>query len=156
MTDLQNDNREQGKFFEERFFRQAGLNGLQAIKNPLSCKWAWTKLHLVKGQLDYLLLKKKITAFIDCKSFVGEYFTFSGLDPHQVERAILFNEWEIPAGFVVWLRGDNTVTFFTGQKIAEFGERSRFTSADGVLLGSIEDFDLRRVFDVSSVPLANP
>lgn len=139
------ENQQEGKLFEELFTKQAQRAGFLVQKNLLSAKFTWGgRTQLVKSQLDFTLADQTgKVGFFDTKSYGKDFFTFSDLDPKQVERALLYNEWSIPSGFVVWFRPSNRVVFFSGRLITQRGSRSRFQSLDGVSLGSFERFDLK-------------
>lgn len=138
---------EEGRIFEKLFIRQAQRNGLLAIKNHLSAKHGWKgRLILIKSELDFKLITQSgRVGFFDCKSFAGEKFTYSMIDPDQMQRAITYVEWNVPAGFVIWFRKYNRVVFFSVATIANKGPGTSFGPRDGDLLGRYEEFNLKRL-----------
>ena len=140
-------NQAEGKGFEDIFERQGRSCGLLIIKQPLACRpIGGGKLIPMKSDLDFKVISRLgDVAYIDTKSFTGDYFTYSDLNPKQVERACLYNEWNVPSGFVVWLRGANQVVYYPGHWVRTAGPRSRFAATTGVLLGNIQKFNLELV-----------
>lgn len=148
--------REEGKFFEDLFMIQARRVGLLAQKNEQACRVTgsgkFTRVKLLKGELDFKLVARGgPVGFFDCKSYGNAHFIYSDLDPDQLDRAILYNNWEIPGGFVVFFRPLKTVSFFSGHVIARKGARNRFEPEDGVILGPWDNFDLRKALGPRNV-----
>lgn len=138
------ENRRQGRYFEELFFKQAQKLGLLALPSYLACKMSYAgQLMLIPGDLDFKLVQERVTGFFDCKCFDADHFNYSALDQHQIERATLYNERKVPSGFVVLLKKTKNVYFYSGQSISKRGQGSMFSPADGVLLGPWYEFDLR-------------
>jgi hypothetical protein len=144
--------KEAGTTFEKLFERQCQLAGLWAEPNHIKARRGWKgKLQELKSNLDYTVIRRGGTlAFIDCKTYDDWFFTFSKLDPHQVELARRYNEYGIDAGFVVWFREVDKVSFFSGHRIAALGERTRFSFGDGIALGTWARFDPTLVFRLQS------
>lgn len=145
------DNRVEGKSFEEVFFLHAQYSGLLPTKNHLTAFYLpGGRVKVVKSELDFRLIRREDgrVAYLDCKSFKDSFFVFSDLDEKQVERAILYNECNVPSGFVVYFRSVNRVAFFSGQDIAAKGPRARFDVSEGRFLGRIEKLDLKRIMEV--------
>jgi hypothetical protein len=138
----------QGREFEEIFLKRAHSNGLLAIrKYPPAKPTGNGRFTVLKGQLDYEVVTcgGKWGA-IDCKSFIDDFFTYSVLCQEQIKTAVLYNDWKILSGFVVWLRKPNQVVFYSGRTIQSIGPGGRFEAKDGFVLGTIEDFDLRKLW----------
>lgn len=144
---MSQDNREHGKFFEEAFFKQATSNGLFARKNMLSCKHTWGgRVQILKSQLDFTLVNTKgSVGFFDCKNFIENKFYFSEIDDDQLKLSVVWLSWKVPSGFVVWFRSLNKVSFFSGNDIKSKGPGNSFQPTDGVVLGKIEGFDLKKL-----------
>mgnify|MGYP000464511125 CR=1 FL=1 len=147
-------NRITGQFFEETFERYALYQGFLPKRNMLSAQpKGGNRWQPVKSQLDWNVYKKNgMCAIVDCKSFQSGYFTYSSLDEKQVERALEFNRWQIPSGFVVWFRAVNKVSFFSGAAIEKAGPRTRFLPEHGTVLGRLQDFVLSPIFDPTIPP----
>ena len=140
------EGREEGKIFELVFERQARRLGLLPIKNHLTCKFVPNRRPLIlKSELDYKLVEKKTgrIGYFDCKSYGKDFFTYSELDPEQVKRAALYEEWNVPSGFVVFFRPTSTVRFFTASYVLKKGPGNRFSVNEGVGLGRWDNFELR-------------
>ncbi len=142
------ENRNQGASFEDVFFKIAQLQGFLILKNHTSCRFVpgGRAIVIKEGELDFKLINSDgVTGFFDCKSYQDDFFTFSQLDEKQIERSLLYNEWNIPSGFIVYFHKTNMVVFFPGHIITKKGPRSRFDITDGIGLGSIFKFDLHRI-----------
>ncbi len=124
------------------------MNGLFPIQNYLTARYIFKNNYkVVKSNLDMTLISPEgEVGFFDCKSFESEFFTFSDLNPDQVKRAVLYNNWNVPSGFVVFFRPINRIAYFTGLQISEAGPGSRFVPLSGLELGRLESFDLRALF----------
>lgn len=143
------ESRDHGRVFEELFLRQAQRNGLLAKKNePPARRIYGGRLQQIKGSLDYMLVNQRgRLGFFDCKSFGVERFVHSALDEDQVETAQLLNDWNVPAGFVVWFRPLDKIVYITGFTVCARGPGESFGPDDGRWLGGFADFDLKRVLD---------
>lgn len=141
------NNRDQGLLFESMFKDRAQINGMLAEKNHLTARYLpGGRVKVVKSELDYRLINQSgRIGYFDCKSFIGDSFTYSQIDPDQLDRALKYEYWNIPSGFIVWLRSINKVVWFKGTVIQRKGARASFGPEDGVLLGTIENFDLKRL-----------
>lgn len=141
-------NKTAGAQFEKLFVHRAALGGLLALKNELSFRYqAGGKMLPIRTDLDFRLFNKKgQVAYLDCKSFTGEHFTYSQIDRHQLDRARIYESFNVPAGFVVWLQGPQVVVYYPARVLIAGGARSRFTVDDGAVLGEPMTFDLRLVF----------
>jgi hypothetical protein len=140
-------NREIGKVFEELFKNQAKFSGLLALKNPQAAQYTYNgKLKPIPGDLDFKLIDSKgNVGYFDCKSFDGEKFSFSELKEHQVDRACLYNEWGVPAGFVVCFRESRRVVYYPGGYVKAKGPRTSFSCYEGLFLGFFENFNLKMI-----------
>lgn len=141
-----NSNRLEGKFFEELFKKRAQMNGLLARKNHLTAIVTGFngRVNVVKSELDFTLINQDgRCGFFDCKSFGGDRFSHSFLNPKQIERAVLYNDWNVPSGFVFYFRKTNQIVFYSGKHIESVGPKNSFGPEDGQLLGRAELFDLK-------------
>lgn len=147
MADL--TNREQGKIFEELFLKQAQRLGITCLRNYQTCRFLFKgRVQVIPGQLDFTLITQDgKVGFFDCKTFDSNHFTFSQLTEHQVIRSVLYNDNQVPSGFVVWFRPINSIVYFTGLTIAFKGSGSRFNSSDGIYLGRFEQFNLNIIMN---------
>ncbi len=142
------DNRDQGASFEDVFYKQAQLQGFLILKNHTTCRFipGGRAIVIREGELDFKLITNEgRTGFFDCKCFQGDSFTYSMLDEKQIERSLLYSEWNIPSGFIVYFMKTNKVYLFRGDHIYGKGPRSRFDHADGKLLGTIFQFKINHV-----------
>jgi len=145
-----------GTTFEKLFERQCQLAGLWAEPNHTRAKRGWKgKLQELKSNLDYTVIARDgRIGFFDCKTFDEPHFTFSRIPEHQRDLAQRYNEWGVPAGFVVWFRPINQVCFYPGWLLAGRGPGTRFLPLDGVPLGTWGRFDPLLLFSRS--PMGSP
>jgi hypothetical protein len=143
-------NKQTGSAFEDLFFKQAQRNGLLVIKNYISAQYTYKgRLQAVPSDLDFKLISQLgQVGYFDAKTYQEDHFVYSQLEEHQLARAVLYNNWSVQSGFVVWLRKVNLVVFFSGHVIARKGPGSRFKFEDGLVLGRWENFDLRPLLSV--------
>ena len=138
------ENRASGKHFELLFRAQCERLGYLVVKNDLSARHLrGGKVRLLKSQLDFLVITREgRCGLFDCKSFEGSYLTRSQLNDQQVERAYLYNEFNLPAGFIVWHRETNKIVYYKGELIVKIGSKARFDPSNGTPLGEIFRFDI--------------
>lgn len=139
--------REEGKAWEQAFKARGGSNGLLVLKNELSAHYiGGGGVRVTKADLDFRVIRRQDgrIGYFDCKTYHDGFFTFSDLNEKQVERAVLYNECNVPSGFIVWFRTLDVVSFYSGQVIQEMGSGTRFRPVMGRILGSLQDFDLRK------------
>lgn len=149
-ADIARENRNEGKAFENVFETQCRYNGILPIKNQLTAKFInGGRVVLEKSNLDYTLIRKSVVAFADCKSFAEDSFTYSeiAVRPQQLERAVLYNEHGVAAGFVVWHRKSHRVVYYHGGYIFHKGPGNSFLPTEGVLLGNLQKFNTQLIFD---------
>ncbi len=142
-----NENRENGKGFEDVFTLQAKLNGLFPFRNELACRYVGSKVITLKSNLDFTVITRNgKVAFLDCKTFQNPYFTFSEIKPSQLKLASDYEFWNVPSGFVVLFMKTRQVVYYTARRIELFGPGARFLPESGLSLGKLESFDLRLVY----------
>lgn len=141
-------NKREGAQFEAQFAARCGVDGLKALKNPLAFKYLkGGRIQPIRCDLDYRVLRQDgRVAFIDTKCFDAAHFTYGMLETHQIQRAICYAAWQVPAGFVVYLKGCQKIVYYTGATIGTLGPRTRFTVSHGHVLGVPYDFDTSGIF----------
>lgn len=144
--------RQRGKAFEDMFERLLLYQGFLPLKNRLSVKVIGPNKFLPeKSQLDYTVISRKgDVGFFDCKSFVTNSIPFSHITKHQLEKALLYNEWAVCSGFIIWFRSMNLIVFFSGLVVNSLAGKS-LGPDNGIVLGPLENFQFKRVFD-SEIP----
>jgi hypothetical protein len=138
-------NKANGNAFEDLFLRQARRNGLLVIKHFLTARFTYRgRVQIIPGELDFKIANQQgRIGYFDCKTYHDSHFVYSALDSDQVKRAVTYNHYCIPSGFIVWFRQINQVVFYSGHAIARKGPGSRFEPSDGQSLGPFENFDLK-------------
>lgn len=151
-------NKAEGAFFERILEHMAATQGVLAQKQPLAFKYlAGGKVLPIRTELDFSLINREgRIAFADAKNFEGDYFTYSQLDVMQIKRATRYNEWGVPAGFVVRHAGSNEVCFYSGEVVATHGPRTRFEPSKGIPLGTLLHFKVAPIFAALPEPKPLP
>lgn len=141
-------NKAKGARFEAILQWRAMTLGMKALKNELTFKYLkGGKVQPIHADLDFRILRRDgRVCYVDCKSWQGDRFTWSQLDMQQYARACQYEDFNIPAGFVVHFSGTDAVCFYSATLLKQHGPGSRFTAAQGVLLGQVTDFDLEPIF----------
>lgn len=143
-----NQNRIKGAQFESLLVCRAGASGMKALKNELSFRYLpGGRIKPIRADLDFRVLKGDgRVAWVDCKSFDAISFTYSQIDKHQLQRALAYQQYMVPAGFVVWLEPLRQVVFYSAQCLWRRGPGARFRAEDGMGLGDSYGFDLSSIF----------
>lgn len=146
-------NRIKGAQFESLLICRAGASGMKALRNELSFRYQrGGKIRPIRADLDFRVLRKDgRIAYVDTKSFNALSFTYSQIDHHQLRRALCYQEYNVPAGFVVWLEPLRQVVFYSGRTLWNHGARTRFGPKHGILLGDSYTFSLAGVFPKDDV-----
>lgn len=146
-------NKAKGAHFEAQFVARCGAYGLKALRNELSFRYSkGGKINPVRADLDYRVLRRDgRIAYVDMKVVATEHFTYAQFAKHQMQRALQYAMYNVPSGFVVLFEPTKSVAFFTGDVIYRRGPRTRFTAADGALLGAPYTFDPRLIFEAHTI-----
>jgi hypothetical protein len=140
-----------GKAWEQVIERRARSNGLLILKHELTGRYVGGGgAKLIKSELDFSLLNRDgRLAVFDAKTYDEDHFDYSALlsrkppYTHQIDRALMYRDWGVNAGFLVWHRSIDHVVFYSGHTIAGFGPGTRFRPNMGFGLGNVSDFGLR-------------
>jgi hypothetical protein len=146
-----NENRLAGARFEAVFVHRAGVSGYLAIKQHLQHRYLpGGRAQAIKSELDFSLIEKTgRVSYIDCKSFGTHRVAKSQLDKAQISRAALYNQWSVPAGFVVELRPLGKVVFFSGLQFWRLPKGKSLGLEDGKLLGPSATFRFDAIWAAS-------
>jgi len=143
-------NKNRGLDFEHIFQKKALREGYNILKNHLTAFWIpfpRRQLKVIKGELDFRMFDRKgRISYLDCKTFNTDHFVYSVLDEHQINRACLYNDWNIASGFIVYFMPLDKVVFFSGHAIKRKGARSSFRPEDGKLLGGLVGMRVSLIF----------
>lgn len=140
--------RQRGNAFEDMFERLLRYQGFLPLKNRLTVRVIGKGKYLPeKSQLDYTIIQRTgEVGFFDCKSYEGDSFRFSQITKHQLDRAIMYNLWLVQAGFIVWFRKINQIVYFSGVRVKDL-EGHSIGPSNGMILGPLENFIFKKVFD---------
>jgi len=141
-------NKAQGAQFEKLLVARAGVSGCRALKNELSFRYlAGGRIRPIRADLDYRILRRDgRVAYIDTKCFDAEHFTFSQIDADQLRQSIAYNHYNVPSGFVVWLKAAGIVVYYPGAMLMSQGPKTRFVKSHGYALGAPYTFDVSLIF----------
>lgn len=93
-----------------------------------------------KAPFDYVMAKNNLSAFIDTKTTEGKAFKFSDIDQDQL-RWLTYGGDAVAAGYVIWFREVDKVTFFNWAILKDLKPRESLKPDGGLLLGSIERYN---------------
>jgi Holliday junction resolvase len=131
-----------GKEFEKRLEEVANLQGVSCVRLPDGCRQLGKKIIRVKSPFDFILGFRLRAGFIDTKSTKERSLSIRAMPPHQV-KAMLSLSRDSRAGFLIAFRFYDTVRFFP---IIEASKRGKMRYDEGLDLGSLKDFDLKKIF----------
>ena len=136
-----------GQDFESRVEYQAKVAGLLLVRHGTQVRYLpGGKTLAIKSDLDFRMSNRQgRTIFFDCKSFQESSFSFSKLTHHQKLRAALYHSYSLQAGFLVELRGADSVLYYDIAAVMEAGPRSRFDATNGLNIGPSNWFELERL-----------
>ncbi len=135
----------EGKLFESNFQKIAMSRGISITRMPDGCRaMPGGKIARVPTPFDWFMSLNGRTALIDTKSTMDATFRYSKITPHQVLELRSHERQGVTAGYVIYLRGANSVIFMgAGQLCARIGKEGSIAPLDlgVVLLGSGSNFD---------------
>lgn len=139
-----------GDEFENLIQSVGAIKKIKVIKIPSGARYVKTKTGLAlakaRSPFDFILLKNGKAAFIDAKSINAERFPKSLITHHQ---ALTLKDCELqgfPSGYLIYFRPLNRVVFFASQTLLTLPAGKSLTTADGLLIGSIYEMDLEKLF----------
>ena len=138
----------EGNQFEVLFQKEAtrSLICVERIKNTVFTGRGYMS---AKAPCDFLLVYQGVAAAIDTKTYDCANMKHSLLEAHQVQSLKNFHNHGLVAGYVVWFRKANKVVFFGADQLASLAEDAALKPEDGQLLGTLEDMNLRSLFDAT-------
>lgn len=144
-------NRVVGKRFEQLLEAHCTLNQICFIRIKQQADWRrqGPKLILVpaRSDFDYILIKDSDSVYIDCKSFDQSRITYSMLTFHQIVALERIKRYGPEAGYLVFHRDINEIVFYDGKLLGKLKPRESVSPDDGLRLGSIESFNLSKLFE---------
>jgi hypothetical protein len=137
-----------GKEFEEVFIGRCKTNGVSLIEIPDGCiQISRFKTIRVKTPFDFLIAHKGLTVALDCKSTSKASYSHSELKEHQLQAIkTLTIEGGLKAGLLIHYRPLNLVSFFNFHVLYNLGPGESLVPYQGDILGTIFDFDVRKLF----------
>lgn len=144
-------NQRTGASFESALSWESARADVLAVRNGQTVRWLpGGKTIPVKSNLDWTLLTREgHVAFVDTKSFAGRRFGRSVIDPSQLQLGLRYETFGFKAGFVVLLREINAIVFYDAKTIQGAGQARGFGIDDGLLLGRLDAFDVRKIWAVA-------
>lgn len=136
-----------GNAFENILERHAINIGAKLTKMPNGCKWVMKRAIPVKTEFDFILAYQGSVLIFDAKTLKVGGFSHSTITPHQMNALHEFECQGIHAGYVIWYRGSDQVSFVKASTLRALRPRCSLKPDDGLLLGSVRDFDLRTILN---------
>jgi penicillin-binding protein-related factor A (putative recombinase) len=96
----------------------------------------------VPTPFDFILTKNGQAACIDCKTIDSGNFSHSMLTQHQVDSLVNIFDSKIPAGYLVWFRDVDIMSFFTAEKLYHLYRRESLKPGDGIMCGNSKEMSL--------------
>lgn len=139
----------QGEEFEHRFYHQAQINGFECIRIPDGCRTVrdrYGKIGVmrIKSPFDFILLSEKKTLLVDTKSCESKHFARSKINYNQLTHLMRASRFHL-AGYVVWFKKSDSVVFFHAKQLNGLRHGSSLSEAMGVHLGTLMNFDVRKI-----------
>jgi len=117
---------------------------------PDGCKVVGkNRLIRVKTPFDYILIYQGMSVYLDCKSFDSDRITNSQITEHQLESLLRIEESGGIAGYLIYFRPAHAICFCRATDLAKIKPGSSLPGFSMVILGSIEDFTLGRLFSLN-------
>lgn len=138
-----------GNAFEDILERHAIQIGAKLTQMPSGCKWVGKRAIPVRTEFDFFFAYQGRSIVFDAKTLKTSGFSYSTITPHQMNSLYEFECQGICAGYVIWFRGTDQVTFVKASALRALKPRCSIGPDDGLSLGSIRDFDLRTILNAT-------
>lgn len=141
--------KQMGDTFEQIFEHACVRKSVAVSRVPNGCRRIGAKkLIPIKSPFDWIITHNT-TAVLDTKTIEGDKFPHSKIDHHQVGELLPHELKGAHAGYVIWFRKSNRVMFIRASALAtriRVSGSIKPTDADCLPLGSMNDFDVRKLF----------
>lgn len=141
--------RQWGQYFENIVQSHAARQNTTLIRIPDGCRvirnGTFTKLMRVTTPFDFVLMSKNNVVVFDAKTVDASSFPHSAITPHQLNSLIKCTR-DALAGYLVWFREPDLVSFITAKRLAESRPRTSMIPDDGLVLGNCRTMDLTKLF----------
>lgn len=144
-----------GDRFERIFYNSAISNGLGCIQIPNGMKVVKLKNKLIPVPIatafDFLIASNGKILCLDTKSTQKNTFSFSEITPHQLQALEHMNSHGIDGGYIIVFNSQTTagVYYFPTETLSNVKPKSGLNASMGLHLGSMMDFDLKILFQIS-------
>lgn len=138
-----------GNAFEDILIRHSNSIGAKITQLPSGCKWIGKRAVSVKTEFDFVFAYQGDVVIFDAKTLKTGGFAYSAITPHQLNALYEYECQGIRAGYLIWFRSNDQVTFVKASALRALKPRCSLSSNDGLLLGSIRDFDLRTIINAT-------
>lgn len=147
-----------GDFFEQQIEWAARRQGLKYVDIPDGChQVSKTQLKRVQTPFDKIIAGPGgKAAFIDAKTIDSGSFSYSQFKEHQIYWLEEMAHCGFPAGYLIHHRTVNRVVFYDVKVIRTIAPRSGLHPEIGRIIGFIEDFDLRKLFQTYPLQTTEP
>lgn len=137
-----------GNVFEQYLTRQARYYYIKLTKIPNGVKYVGKRLIHVRTEFDFIMAYQGCVILFDAKTTESSSFTYSKITAHQLKALSEYETHGIPTGYLIWFRGTDQVSFVKSSILRQVRRGSSIKPEDGILLGSIKNFDLRTLNNV--------
>lgn len=142
--------KKRGELFETQFMTSSHRYNAACTRIPDGCKQvSKTKLIRVRTPFDWIVSYRGKTAVIDTKSFDHAVLRRSDVVDHQLTHLLDHARESVTAGFVVHHRPTSKVIFYPAKWVLEFLRDQTISQCNGMIIGSIEDFNPTLIFNAS-------
>jgi len=125
--------------------------GLKYTHHPTGCKpFGRGKFHTIKTGYDFTLFYDQRVVLIDAKATKDKTFQKSLAKPHQVEALLDLEYAGYTAGYLIYFRPHRIVCFAKASQLHYLEPRSSLSIHELVSIGDIDNFDLRKLFEIST------
>lgn len=138
--------RQYGAGFEDIFKKHCQMQGVAVRKKNMQCRYVGNRFQVLKGELDFEVLKDGQTAHVDTKTIDAEIFTSSMIKREQAVLANWYHENGVKSGYVIWFRPVNVVAFFSGDTLINSKQRKFLHWSHGEYMGRYEDICVGNLF----------
>lgn len=139
--------KDMGDLFENMLRTFSARQSITCTRIPSGCRTVSTRagmpiLKRVPTPFDFILTKNGLAACIDCKTIESGNFSHSMLTQHQVDSLVNIFDSKIPAGYLIWFRDVDVVTFFQADKLYHLKRRESLKHTDGIIVGTSQETSL--------------
>ena len=138
-----------GDQFEGVFEFRCRSQGVLFLRVPNGCRQVGPKpnqLIRVRSPFDCVIDFQGKIALLDLKTYSKNRISHGDLVPHQIQNLLDFETCGHIAGYIVFFREADKIVFYSASLLNMLRPGQGFSIDAGLLLGSREDIDVRKLF----------